>query len=97
MGMKAMIGVRVDKTVSQQNPVFLFFFFKGYGDHRDLHRVDRRQRQMCIRDRSRMCCSTVFTALRTALAGSSEVRKSCWPAVVCMVCLLYTSPSPRDS
>ena len=21
------------------------------GDHRDLHRVDRRQRQMCIRDR----------------------------------------------
>ena len=23
-----------------------------YGDHRDLHRVDRRQRQMCIRDRS---------------------------------------------
>ena len=22
------------------------------GDHRDLHRVDRRQRQMCIRDRS---------------------------------------------
>eukprot|EP00657_Telonema_sp_P-1_P000360 TRINITY_DN10685_c0_g1_i1.p1 TRINITY_DN10685_c0_g1~~TRINITY_DN10685_c0_g1_i1.p1 ORF type:complete len:196 (+),score=14.69 TRINITY_DN10685_c0_g1_i1:75-662(+) len=25
-------------------------FFKGYGDHRDQHRVDRRQRQMCIRD-----------------------------------------------
>ena len=23
------------------------------GDHRDLHRVDRRQRQMCIRDRIR--------------------------------------------
>ena len=30
--------------------VFCFFFFKLYGDHRDLHRVDRRQRQMCIRD-----------------------------------------------
>ena len=29
----------------------VFFFFYGYGDHRDLHRVDRRQRQMCIRDR----------------------------------------------
>ena len=27
------------------------FFFYCYGDHRDLHRVDRRQRQMCIRDR----------------------------------------------
>ena len=26
--------------------------FKHYGDHRDLHRVDRRERQMCIRDRS---------------------------------------------
>ena len=25
---------------------------RQYGDHRDLHRVDRRQRQMCIRDRS---------------------------------------------
>ena len=30
--------------------VFVFFFY-GSGDHRDLHRVDRRQRQMCIRDR----------------------------------------------
>ena len=29
----------------------MFFFFQGYGDHRVLHRVDRRQRQMCIRDR----------------------------------------------
>eukprot|EP01016_Furgasonia_blochmanni_P026966 TRINITY_DN28509_c0_g1_i2.p1 TRINITY_DN28509_c0_g1~~TRINITY_DN28509_c0_g1_i2.p1 ORF type:complete len:330 (+),score=-47.26 TRINITY_DN28509_c0_g1_i2:2-991(+) len=29
------------------------FFFQGYGDHRDLHRVDRRQRQMCIRDRTK--------------------------------------------
>ena len=26
--------------------------FEGCGDHRDLHRVDRRQRQMCIRDRA---------------------------------------------
>ena len=33
--------------------VFCFFFFKLYGDHRDLHRVDRRQRQMCIRDRGK--------------------------------------------
>ena len=27
------------------------FWFYCCGDHRDLHRVDRRQRQMCIRDR----------------------------------------------
>ena len=26
-------------------------YLERYGDHRDLHRVDRRQRQMCIRDR----------------------------------------------
>ena len=31
---------------------FFFFFFEWYGAHRDLHSVDRRQRQMCIRDRS---------------------------------------------
>ena len=30
--------------------MFVVFFFEWYGDHRDLHRVDRRQRQMCIRD-----------------------------------------------
>src|SRR5659263_568817 len=28
------------------------FFFQRYGDHRAVHRVERRQRQMCIRDRS---------------------------------------------
>ncbi len=27
-----------------------FFFFYRYGDHRDLHLLGRRQRQMCIRD-----------------------------------------------
>eukprot|EP00828_Plagiopyla_frontata_P033204 TRINITY_DN4312_c0_g1_i3.p1 TRINITY_DN4312_c0_g1~~TRINITY_DN4312_c0_g1_i3.p1 ORF type:complete len:310 (-),score=41.20 TRINITY_DN4312_c0_g1_i3:101-1030(-) len=31
--------------------IFSFFFFQGYGDHRDLHYPLRRQRQMCIRDR----------------------------------------------
>ena len=31
--------------------IHICFFFYCYGDHRDLHRVDRRQRQMCIRDR----------------------------------------------
>ena len=29
------------------------FFFNGASTHRDLHRVDRRHRQMCIRDRLR--------------------------------------------
>ena len=28
----------------------MLLFFAWYCDHRDLHRVDRRQRQMCIRD-----------------------------------------------
>ena len=32
--------------------ILFFFFFEGYGDPRDLHRVGRRQRQMCIRDSS---------------------------------------------
>ena len=27
------------------------FFSERYADHRDLHSVDRRQRQMCIRER----------------------------------------------
>eukprot|EP00831_Metopus_contortus_P067193 TRINITY_DN59943_c0_g1_i1.p2 TRINITY_DN59943_c0_g1~~TRINITY_DN59943_c0_g1_i1.p2 ORF type:complete len:131 (+),score=31.06 TRINITY_DN59943_c0_g1_i1:64-456(+) len=30
--------------------IFFCFFFQGYGDHRDLHKEYRRQRQMCIRD-----------------------------------------------
>ena len=29
-----------------------FFFYYGYGDHRDLHLSIRRQRRLCIRDRS---------------------------------------------
>ena len=72
------------------------FFFEGYGDHRDLHRVDRRQRQMCIRDRSILIGDgfrngmgvvrpfyAAFLALLHAIAGNNY-------------CLLYTSPSPRD-
>eukprot|EP00658_Telonema_sp_P-2_P062526 TRINITY_DN51199_c0_g1_i1.p1 TRINITY_DN51199_c0_g1~~TRINITY_DN51199_c0_g1_i1.p1 ORF type:complete len:193 (+),score=10.80 TRINITY_DN51199_c0_g1_i1:3-581(+) len=31
--------------------LFLLFFFRGCGHHRDLHYPLRRQRQMCIRDR----------------------------------------------
>ena len=38
-------------------------FFEGYGDHRDLHRVDRRQRQMCIRDRFADQAGEVFKIL----------------------------------
>src|SRR5428012_25577 len=29
------------------------FIYQCYDDHGDLHRVDRRQRQMCIRDRGK--------------------------------------------
>ena len=36
---------------SKKDFYLYYFFFYGYGDHGDLHRVDRRQRQMCIRDR----------------------------------------------
>ena len=36
--------------IGEVSGVVVFFFFYVYGDHRDLHRVDRRQRQMCIRD-----------------------------------------------
>jgi len=34
----------------------LFFVFRGYGDHRDLQRVDGRQRQMLLRDRGVRGC-----------------------------------------
>ena len=44
-----MIGIR---SCVRRNPLpFGSIFFDKYGAHRDLHRVDRRQRQMCIRDR----------------------------------------------
>ena len=38
-------------SMPQRLSFFLSFFFKCYGDHRDLHYPLRRQRQMCIRDR----------------------------------------------
>ena len=51
--------------------VVVVFFFYCYGDHRDLHRVDLRQRQMCIRDRA----STVMS-LRRASSGLIQGWKS---------------------
>ena len=47
-------------------------FFYGYGDHRDLHRVDRRQRQMCIRDRILVVRRTGRAAGGTAVLGSAR-------------------------
>ena len=71
------------------------FFFEGCGDHRDLHRVDRRQRQMCIRDRDHK------DQVEHANNGAQHQE----PITTCFQrnvdgepigCLLYTSPSPRD-
>ena len=56
-------------AVAKDLLLFVCFFFEGYGDHRDLHRVDRRQRQMCIRDSLRyslMSLSIRFSRLRRA-------------------------------
>ncbi len=41
-------GVSPDMCIINSKHVHIFFYY--YRDHRDLHRVDRRQRQMCIRD-----------------------------------------------
>ena len=45
-------GIIIDASNVFFNYFIFCFFFELYGYHRDLHRVDRRQRQMCIRDRS---------------------------------------------
>ena len=92
--------------------LIVMFFFWRYGDHRELHRVDRRQRQMCIRDRRWTTCrrnsrnSTKFcpTTISVTSRYSSRARirgpsSSCfqWCRFTnCTVCPLYTSPSPRD-
>ena len=41
--------LEVSFATDHRSDLGVAFFF---GDHRDLHRVDRRQRQMCIRDRT---------------------------------------------
>ena len=53
--------------------VCVVFFFEWYDDHRDLHRVDRRQRQMCIRDRRRrkITFRDALRVLETAAAHHS--------------------------
>ena len=72
-------------------PSLLFFFFEWSGDHRDLHRVDRRQRQMCIRDR--MCqgkIDDVFIQDRPSVSGEQMVcfEKSFFKFICCPVSLL---------
>ena len=57
----------------------MFFFFEGYGDHRDLHRVDRRQRQMCIRDSSiavGMSAPSIYSTKKRAAKASPAPRVS---------------------
>ena len=56
------------------------------GDHRDLHVRSRRQRQMCIRDSVLGGVPPSACAVH-GVASGGRIR----------VCLLYTSPSPRDS
>ncbi|CZR86340.1 hypothetical protein CDFC105_30342 [Clostridioides difficile] len=71
------------------------FFFEWCGDHRDLHVRSRRQRQMCIRDRDTLIIDEYGEVedLAYNLKSKKEVKDSSWN----MSCLLYTSPSPRDS
>src|SRR5428012_20430 len=57
------------------------------GVHRDIHRVDRRQRQMCIRDRDKGTQIEVTRLYAPAAEG--------WAGGQAQDCLLYTSPSPR--
>ena len=57
------------------------------GDHRDLHGIARRQRQMCIRD------SGPGRLPRRGAGRSGQDGPADPPGGPC---LLYTSPSPRD-
>ncbi len=53
------------------------FFFIGYGDHRDLHLLSRRQRQMCIRDSLRAAVDRLqhlFIEILHAEAEAIETR-----------------------
>ena len=89
-------GGGVDDSCYSINVVCCFFFY-GYGDHRDLHRVDRRQRQMCIRDRARDGVLLAIAVAAVDLDGVGYDRRARFAAVEQGGCLLYTSPSPRDS
>ena len=48
----------------------------GDGDHRDLHTAYRRQRQMCIRDRSKDLCNELLTKLDESLHLDSNKKYS---------------------
>ena len=62
---------------------------------RDLHRVDRRQRQMCIRDRFSAVSKRNF-ARKYAFDSIFQALQDLHPFAPSKPCLLYTSPSPRD-
>ena len=73
---------------------FVIFFFYVFGVHGDLHRVDRRQRQMCIRDRH-MISMAVDLNFRVICEGVETAQDvEFLRAVGCDMaqgCLLYTS------
>ena len=70
-----------------------FFFCQRYGDHRDLHRVERRQRQRCIRD-SLADLRRIAEFFPTP--GYEYQLDPAYEPEHASACLLYTSPSPRD-
>src|SRR5428012_15095 len=64
---------------------------KSVCDHRDLHRVDRRQRQMCIRDSSTTACvfgSVLFWLLTWAVNYGTAMART-------MPCLFSPFRSPE--
>ena len=70
-----------------QPPPTVLVSYWGYGDHRDLHLSLRRQRQMCIRDRSNEVAVSPVGHQHRGRRLDAEAGGDC---------LLYTSPSPRD-
>jgi len=69
--------------------------FKGCGDHRDLARVDRRQRQRCIRDRSLRRASLGFNADRLA-ETARRAGIATWVAVITAATALVVSALSND-
>ena len=43
-----------------------------------------------------MICTTQIMFSRVGSICSTQLLRTCLPVSICMICLLYTSPSPRD-